>query len=172
MMGREVRRVPKNWNHPTDKRGNHVPLLEGPFSAKLAEWDEGARQWAAGMVEDWINGGWKPKDAAALGCESHEEWSGKRPEAQDYMPEWPEAECTHLMMYETCSEGTPISPAFETPEELARWLADNEASAFGDQTASYEAWLSACKRGWSPSGVVTPTSGGIISGVEGLAKQL
>lgn len=42
------------------------------------------------------------------------------------------------MIYETCSEGSPISPAFETPEELARWLTDN---SFGSMTATYEQWL-------------------------------
>ena len=45
----------------------------------------------------------------------------------------PIEERTHYQMYETCTEGTPISPVMETPENLARWLADNGASAFGGQ---------------------------------------
>lgn len=44
-------------------------------------------------------------------------------------------------MWETCTEGSPISPSFATPEELARWLADNGASAFADHTASFDDWL-------------------------------
>jgi hypothetical protein len=44
-------------------------------------------------------------------------------------------------MWETTSEGSPISPVFATPQELARWLADTKASAFGDITESYETWL-------------------------------
>jgi hypothetical protein len=71
------------------------------------------------------------------------------------------------MMYETTSEGTPISPAFRTPEALARWLADTGASAFGNETATYEEWLAACRRGWSPSGMVS--DGRVVSGVAGLA---
>jgi len=55
------------------------------------------------------------------------------------------------MMYENTSEGTPISPPFETPEELARWLADNNASAFGGMTATYEQWLATCKGLYAPS---------------------
>lgn len=74
-----------------------------------------------------------------------------------------------LMMYETTSEGTPLSPAFETPEELARWCADHGASAFGRQTASYGAWLQVARGAWAPSVIVTP-GGGIESGVEGMAR--
>ena len=82
------------------------------------------------------------------------------------MPDWPAEQCTHLMMYEDTSEGTPISPAFATPEELARWLTDNGASAFGSSTGSYEGWLRVAKGGWAPSMVAT--SEGITSGVDAL----
>ena len=60
----------------------------------------------------------------------------------NFMPDWSPDEATHYMMYETCSEGTPISPAFATPEELARWLTDTGASISGSMRASYEQWLS------------------------------
>jgi putative sterol carrier protein len=79
--------------------------------------------------------------------------------ALDIMPEWTAEEATHFMMYETCSEGTPISPAFSTIEELAHYLADNGISAFGSQTADYDHWLKICK------GQVVPVSlgGGIFA---------
>jgi len=70
------------------------------------------------------------------------------------------------MMYEDTSEGTPISPAFATPEELARWLVDNNASAFGDSTGSYEVWLRVARGGWAPSMVAT--AAGLTSGVDAL----
>ena len=38
-----------------------------------------------------------------------------------------------------------------SPEELARWLADNGGSAFGSRTASYEQWTAPIDRGWAPS---------------------
>ena len=82
----------------------------------------------------------------------------------DCMPE--ESKGDWYMMYETCTEGTPMSPAFQTPEELARWLVENKASAFGNQEASYEAWLATIKRGWAVSAVIGPR--GMQSGVEGL----
>ena len=91
----------------------------------------------------------------------------ERPDPADYMPEFPEGEATGWCMYETTSEGTPISPVFETPEELARWLADTGASSFGSSTATYEQWLSMIRAGWAPSAVAT--SEGVSSGVEFVA---
>ena len=109
-MGREVRIVSENWQHPKDVSGNFEPLHEDEM-----------------------------------------EIAGER---------------TLYMMYETCTEGTPISPAFKTPEELARWLADSGASAFGNMTASYEAWLRVCRGGYACSAVMH--GGKFQSGVEGL----
>ena len=84
------------------------------------------------------------------------------------MPDWPESERTHLQMYESTSEGTPISPVMETPEQLARWLADTGASAFAGMTATYEQWLAVARGGFAPSAYVTAS--GLQSGVA-LAKE-
>ena len=71
-------------------------------------------------------------------------------------------------MWETCSEGSPISPVFTTPKKLAKWLADNNASSFGSMTATEEEWLAMIKEGWCPSAV---SNGNILmSGVEAASK--
>ena len=142
-MGREVRRVPKNWKHP-EKDGNYIALLEG-YAEDCAEFD-------------------------AIVDEKERERMGNRPAKEDYMPDWPESEKTHLQMYETCTEGTPISPVMETPEELARWLADNGASSFGRMTATYQQWLCTIKQGGVPSCFFS-LSGDIESGVEHCQKR-
>lgn len=67
-------------------------------------------------------------------------------------------------MWETTSEGSPISPPMPTPEALARWLADNGASTFGRDTASYDQWLAMTTPGWAPSMVADAS--GLKSGVE------
>ena len=163
-MGREVRRVPADWQHPMNGNGQHAPLFDG-YNAAVREWDEGAAKWAQGLGSDY-NGGWEPLSESARGM-TYAEWSGGRPKQSDYMPDWPESERTHFMMYESTTEGTPISPAFATPEELARWLADTNASAFADQGASYEGWLRVCKGGYALSAIGGPGIG-LTSGVEGL----
>lgn len=164
-MGREVRMVPPGWEHPTRADGEHIPLLDG-LGERLAEWHRYKAMYDLGYVQDYTGRppyGWKRPDAGEAGM-PFEEWYGGCPEPDDYMPDWDASVRTLFQMYENVSEGTPISPAFETPEELARWLADNNASAFGRMTATYDQWLSTIKEGWAPSAVFT-SSGGLQSGV-------
>jgi len=168
-MGREVRIVPADWQHPKNARGNYMPLLEGPWSKHVAEWDLAAAKWAEGFEEDFSD--WKPdapvkwklRDADTLKYALYSDYAGSRPRKKDYMPEFAPGTANHLMMYEDCTEGTPISPSFATPEELAHWLADNNASACGREGATYEQWLRVCQGGYAPSMVLD--ANGLRSGV-------
>jgi len=147
-MGREIRMVPADWQHPKNERGHYIPLMDG-FNKRLADWDEENGKWQQGLRRDWSDGNkWVPIDADQIST-PFEDWDGPRPKQEDYMPDWPAEQRTHLCMYEDCSEGTPISPVFATPEECARWLADNGASAFGHMTATYEQWLATCRKGYA-----------------------
>jgi hypothetical protein len=68
-------------------------------------------------------------------------------------------------LWETTSEGSPISPPCETPEKLAQWLVDNNASSFGSDTLPYETWLKFIKdEQWAPSMVMDGQR--LMSGVE------
>ena len=157
-MGREVRRVPADWQHPRNAKGNYRPLRDRPYAVDEAEWLAEREKW----------------DRREIGYANPEvyerytfaEWHGPRPDPEEYMPDWPAEARTHYQMYECTSEGTPISPVMPDPESLAHWLADNNVSAFGSQTASYEAWLRVCRGGFAPSAMYTRT--GLVSGVEGL----
>lgn len=160
-MGREVRRVPPDWQHPTDDEGYYIPLFPG---SRLAKWDTGYAKWQEGYRSDYC-GGWIRHE---YGDMTYETYAGDRPKPEDCMPAWTADEATHYMMYEDCTEGTPLSPAFATPEELARWLADNAASAFGDMTATYEQWLRVCRGSSAPSAVMH--DGTITSGVEAMGE--
>ena len=141
-MSREVRKVPQNWEHPKRYDGNYEPLLNG-YKSALADFAKAIKEKGLANALDYYGGG---------------------PISDEYMPEWPDELRTHYMMYETTSEGTPISPACETPEELAHWLADNKASACGDITATYEQWLRMISGpGWAPSAIYDRN--GLRSGV-------
>lgn len=170
-MGREVRRVPADWQHPKNDSGRYIPLHgRGSFASEDAEWSEGWQKWQEGLCRNYGDGErWKPIDPEDRHMR-YTDYAGHRPSPDDYMPGWPDEQRTHLMMYEDTSEGTPISPAFETPEELARWLADNGASAFGGDTATYEQWLGVCQGGWAPSMVMW--GGKLMSGVEAMSERL
>ena len=68
-------------------------------------------------------------------------------------------------LWSTTTEGTPMSPVFDTPDKLATWLFDNEASSFGSSTSSYESWLKFINGpAWAPSAIIT--SNCIQSGVD------
>lgn len=158
--------VPKDWQHPKSDDDCYIPLMDR-FLDRVSEWDAGHEKWQQGFRDDF-RGGWKPLSDDELSM-TYEEWSGARPDPDEYMPQWRDEERTHLMMYEDTTEGTPLSPAFETPEELARWLADNNASAIGYQGATYEHWLAMIGDGWAPSMVVI--GGQLKSGVAASTDQ-
>ena len=132
-MSREMRRVPANWQHPQVakfalnaeyRKLTYIPLAKhSDLLDAIKRLKEEAR-----LGESVL---YKLLDEYAY-CKGV------------YMPDFG-TEATHYMMYETCSEGTPISPAFETPEELARWLTVSRASMFGDTTGTYEQWLRIAK---------------------------
>lgn len=193
-MGREVRRVPANWEHPKEfnsYRGEecYKPLYSGSFTdafqqwldVDLPEWIKGREKWQEGLITDY-RGRWKPipwdewrarDDANRFeSINLWEDYAGTcpaSPDPKDYMPDWPDEERTHWQMYEDTSEGTPISPVCESPEELARWLADNNASAFADITATYEQWYRMIVGpGSSVSAVISP--GGLDSGVSAIEE--
>lgn len=160
-MSREVRRVPANWQHPEQEGhydGRLQPMHDQSFASAMREWIAGWDAWERGERPSYCSD--ENRDIP------YWEWEGGPPQPKYYRPDWSDAERTHLMMYETTSEGTPISPAFATPEELARWLVDNNASAFGSSTASYEAWLRMARGGYACSAVMS--NGVLQSGVEAL----
>lgn len=163
-MGREVRRVPADWNHPrlpgTYSNGSirYQPMFNRSYAKAKAEWDEEKAKWERGEFPTYAS-----EENRKM---RFEEWEGEAPNPDYYMPEFPEGSCTHYQMYETCSEGSPISPVMDSPESLARWLADNGASAFGSMTATYEEWLRVCLGGFAPSAVAD--SHGLRSGVAAL----
>lgn len=149
-MGRKVRRVPADWKHPLmadptypDGSPRYQPMFDRSYAQAKADWDEEKAKWDRGEFPSYAD-----EEDKKL---PFEEWDGEAPNPAYYMPEFPEGSCTHFQMYEDTSEGTPISPVMDSPESLARWLADNGASAFGGSTATYEEWLPVCMGGWRPN---------------------
>lgn len=168
-MGRECFRVPMDWEHPKGDDGQFQPMhMDRDFVSEANDWLRKANQWNDGTHPDLVEDVTLKEEFPFYWM-----WDGDPPDAKYYRPVW-RSEPTHYQMYETTSEGTPISPVMESPETLARWLADHGASAFGRETASYEAWLPICYGAWAPSLVFTPETG-LISGVEAstlLAKKV
>ena len=87
------------------------------------------------------------------GSASIEAYEGQRAEAEAWKPtEVPRGEGWQL--WETVSEGSPLTPVFATPEELARAVGLNYRHYFGcfSEPRSYESLVEWIKEdGWEPS---------------------
>lgn len=124
-MGREVRRVPPNWEHPryteddaprADRVSDYRPCLDADFSTAAQQWIANFDLWRKGEHPDQRKEYWAKYEFF---------WQIESPPNEDcYRPAF-EEEPTWFQMYETVSEGTPVSPPFETEEELARYLSEN-----------------------------------------------
>jgi hypothetical protein len=70
-------------------------------------------------------------------------------------------------LWETVTEGSPISPVFEAPEGLAAWLVENDDTI--TRGRSYDDWLVFITGpGWAPS--MAGPSGEVVSGVEAMVS--
>lgn len=158
-MEREIRRVPANWQHPKHERYDyqsgaykevHKPLFEN-YEKRLEEFE---------------------KDIAEKGLKEAIDLHGGGPRSEDYA-QFEGAPCDWWQVYETVSEGTPVSPAFATPEELIEHLVangddwDQQRGNGGWSRKAAEAFVN--EAGWAPSFISTPQTG-LISGVEALGK--
>lgn len=97
-------------------------------------------------------------------CQGHgsvEAYPGQRAEAEAWEPSDP-PQGEGWQLWETVSEGSPISPVFATSDELAAWMSD---PARGDRWVPPATAAKFIADGWAPSFVGTTTSG-LVSGVE------
>lgn len=117
-MGREVRQVPPNWEHPKDDNGNYKSMFDRNYQDKMAEWITNHQLWLEGKHPDQLTG-----DRSE--CKFFAQWNGDAPDIDYYNIFYTADEATWFQLYETVSEGTPVSPPFATKEELAEYLAEN-----------------------------------------------
>lgn len=121
-MGREIRKVPPNWEHPKRDNGSYQPMYDQSAGEQFEEWlDEFEAFKAKELEEACKEYGYDPSDPYSAFCD----YNGGPPDHEYYRPNWKPEEATWLQVYETVSEGTPVSPPFATPEELIEYLVEN-----------------------------------------------
>lgn len=169
-MGREVRMVPPNWKHPeTQASGGQTrlqPMHDERYEDAVREWKDGFAAWEAGERPDYCTG-----DSRNM---EFWEWDGMPPSDREYYRPWADDEATWFQVWETVSEGTPVSPPFATRKELIEYLVAN--GDFWDQKrgdnpasrAAYEKFVFG--DGWAPSLVFDGTN--VMSGVEALDRNI
>jgi hypothetical protein len=163
-MGREIRRVPANWQHPkgTMPYGyDYLPMHDRNYDDALAEWNRNNELWIAGTHPSLVEGRTTLAETPTFA-----DWDGEAPDPAYYRP-YKDDECTHFQMYQTVSEGSPVTPVFATLQELEDYLVETGemAGTKYNQKYSREGAHAFCQSGWAPSMVYSPATG-IVSGVE------
>lgn len=92
-MGREIRRVPLDWEHPKDVNGNYIPHYDQDLDSAKSSYN--------------------PDDGESFYEESYR------------LRKWDEQEAVGYQLYESTSEGTPLSPVFETTDDLIEYITND-----------------------------------------------
>jgi hypothetical protein len=155
-MGREIRKVPPNWVHPKNKNGHDQPMYDKTFEQAAQEWKDEFAAWERG-------------ERPSYGGESSRtlefwEYNGPPPDDRAYYRPWKDEEATWFQVWQTVSEGSPVSPPFATMDELIQHLADH-----GDDWDDGKGWgisraKAFCEDGYAPSWVVVGNA--VMKGTE------
>lgn len=163
-MGREIRRVPPNWEHPRhtkdttvrcDLIGEYMPMMDQDYESAAAEWIAEFEQWNKGEHPT-------QQESYASSYKYYWEWAGT-PDEETARPAFT-VEPTWYQGYETVSEGTPFTPAFATKDELVDWLVENGDPVYGSITKKQAE--SFVEDAYAPSMVMT--GGQLLGGIQAL----
>lgn len=116
LLNREIRTVPLDWQHPRHESGKYIPLQDRRLAYTQAELAELVNQGhSLTEIEGWFMPDFSALDKEHLG----------------------------LCVYETTTEGTPLTPVRpDTPE--GRWAlvayCASHLSVFADRRLNAEAW--------------------------------
>ncbi len=149
-MGREIRRVPKDWEHPKDDNGRYKPQFERTYKEAAEDWLKSLSDFQGDVDGE--------KTEAIKEYDTHYfwDWDGGPPDKEYYMPEF-ESEATAYQIYENVSEGTPVSPVFETEAEMIEWLIEK---GYTEKAAS-----EFVKQGYAFSMMFSPSTG-VVPGIQ------
>lgn len=132
-MGRKLKRVPMDFNYPLNRvwygyYDKYPRFCHEEYSAGC----EGCKAYAKIKGVEI-----KVYSDGSEGCPDYNKYYGI-PECLEDKVEPPEGEGYQL--WETTSEGSPVSPVFGTLEKLCEWCEKN-ATTFGSFTATKEEWM-------------------------------
>lgn len=177
------------WNHHLTQEDVDVLVAEGRLMEFTHTWDKEKRwqprdpmpkvtaeqvnHWSIlGFGHDAINCGYVIRERCrrdgvpetCVECRGHgyqEAYEGQREDADAWTAtQPPTGDCWQL--WETVSEGSPISPVFTTPEDLARWMVSGQSEWM--MPTDYDAALRFVNDGWAPSLAYTAETG-LVDGV-------
>lgn len=154
----------RTWTRETGWQDRNPPVV--PTAEQVNEWS------LNGIGHDSINASVVIRarcERMGVGdtcqtCGGHaslEAYPGQRAEAEQWKATEP-PEGDGWQLWETVSEGSPISPVFGSPEGLARWMSSPAYTWGAASPMRYEDALWVVHAGWSPTFMVS--AGGLVSG--------
>jgi hypothetical protein len=153
------------WTRETGWQEKDPPVR--PTAEQINEWS------LRGFGHDGINAsivvnarcereGFPTRCARCDGRATLEAYPGQRAEAKAWEPTGP-PEGEGWQLWETVSEGSPMSPVFATAEQLAGWMSAPERDKHN--WVPFDTAVEFIKAGWAPSMMSSPETG-VVSGVE------
>lgn len=164
------------WSRGVGWRPINPPVT--PTPQEVNEWS--LRSFGHDSINAWVVIGARCKregvSERCSRCDGHgstEAYPGQRDESDAWQPVEPPAG-EGWQLWETVSEGSPVSPVFPTDEALAGWLTTPEGGrAVGTDRRPVQLTLEqACgfvRAGWAPTGILN--TGGYHNGAEYIATQ-
>lgn len=129
-MGREIRRVPPNWEHPKRRYyNNRGEIKEGYKGLHDEDYESHINSWFEKLAK------WQSEGKSIVEFIRYE---GRMLEEETFRPAWKEDEATWYQVYETVSDGTPVTPPFATKGELVDYLV--KYGDFWDQKRGDGGW--------------------------------
>ena len=140
-MGRELKRVPLDFDWPLEKiwkgylpenAAGKMPVAsclecQKKYKQKISFLQDGTKVGGHECSEDKSYCIYNPDNKAI--------WYFDPPEGEGYQ------------LWETTSEGSPISPVFKTLDELCEWAEEN-VTTFADSTTTKEKWKEMLEKGF------------------------
>lgn len=162
-MGREIRRVPADWQHP--KVEEYVPSRDPSRESSWVETDNYRPLYDkdyASAAEEWL----AEFDQWRAGTHPHQDpdtpyfWDYDTPPNEEHYRtrKWTDEEATHYQIYETVTEGMPVSPVFATLPELVEWCVGQGYSRYAAEKFA--------EHGWVPSMIIDTRRGIFAEGIE------
>ena len=141
-MGRELRKVPANWEHPKNDDGRYHPMFNKFYGDSLKEWFKENTKWEKGTHPDLVKNPELKEKYPFFAMYASNPPDVEYYQTKKYTPE----DLTHIQLYETTSEGTPKSPVFKADEfeKLCEYAAEN-CTTFASFKATKEEWMEMLK---------------------------
>lgn len=100
-------------------------MLKDTFAKACQAWEDAYQKWLDGEHDEVIREYGEEDYPKGNPRASFIAWHGEKPDDPERYQNWEDHEATWYQVWETVSEGTPVTPPFATKEELVDYLVEH-----------------------------------------------